>query len=276
VTFARLTRGDWVAAIAALALLLVMAMDWYTTDAGVVARDAEQRIHPKGALAGEVDRAVKEDARIAADKAEQNAWQADPFPDRVILFALLATIVLAVGAAWLRAAGKRFEPPWTPSVLACLAALFTALMLTARIIQKPSADIGSVIKLGAPLGLACLGAVAVGARAAWMNERDGTVWDDDGGPGRKADPFADTDETEALGRKKPPPLFDHAPAPAGAETPAATALIEPQTVEHEEAWAPDWSDPAAPPNPEPEPEADRSRRRRRRGRTAGRNRRRRT
>jgi hypothetical protein len=271
VTFARLTRGDWVAAVAALALLLVMAMDWYTTEAGDQARKDEKQIQPRGATAGEVGRALDESARIAAEEAEENAWQAEPFPDRVILFALLATIVLAIAAAFLRAAGLRFEPPWSPSALATCVGLGAALLLAARIAQKPSADIGSVIKLGAPLGLVCLGTIVLGARAAWNAERDGTAWGE--GEAEPAhDPFADTDETDAIA--KPPPLFDHSLEPdpePSAEAPTATAvrpvvIAEPEDVD--EAWAPDWSDPSAPPDPEPEPP---TRRRRRRSGRNGRN-----
>jgi hypothetical protein len=213
VTFARLTRGDWVAAVAALALLLVMAMDWYTTEAGQDARRDEKLIEPRGATAGEVGRALDESARIAAEEAEQNAWQADAFPDRAILFVLLAAAALAIVAAFLRAAGARFEPPWTPSALAACVGLGAAILLAARIIQKPSVDVGAVIKLGAPLGLVCVGTIALGARAAWNAERDGSAWSKDGEgeePERKADPSADTDETDAVS-SKPPPLFDHSP-----------------------------------------------------------------
>ena len=278
-SFARLTRGDWVAAVAALALLLVMAMDWYTTEAGDQARKDEKQIQPRGATAGEVGRALDESARIAAEEAEENAWQAEPFPDRVILFALLATIVLAIAAAFLRAAGMRFEPPWTPSALATCVGLGAALLLAARIAQKPSADIGSVIKIGAPLGLVCLGTIVLGARAAWNAERDGTAWGAREEPEREHDPFADTDETDAIA--KPPPLFDHSLDPdpeRAAEAPAATA-VRPVVAEQpteDEAWAPDWSDPSAPADPSPEPAAERSRRRRGRGRKRGRSGRRRT
>jgi hypothetical protein len=268
VTFARLTRGDWVAAVAALALLLVMAMDWYSTEAGVFAREQEQAIKPKGATAGEVSRAVDESARIAAEEAEENAWQADPFPDRVILFALLATVALAIAAAFLRAAGMRFEPPWTPSALATCVGLFAALLLAARIAQKPSADIGSVIKLGAPLGLICLGTVVIGARTAWNAERDGSAWGEGGKDEAAHDPFADTDETDAIA--KPPPLFDHSLPPdaePAAEAQTATA-VRPAVADgpEGEAWAPDWSDPSAPPEPDSEPGARDRTRRRRRGR----------
>ena len=271
-TFARLTRGDWLAAVAALALLLVMAMDWYSTEAGVDARKDEKQIEPRGATAGEVPRALDESARVVAEDAEKNAWQADPFPDRLILFALLATVALAIGAAFLRAAGMRFEPPWSPSALAAMVGLFTALLLAARIVQKPSADIGSVIKLGAPLGLVCLGTLVLGARAAWNAERDGSAWGEGGaGKGdRETDPFADTDETDAIA--KPPSLFDlDAPAPTAADAPTATAVrpaVAEQPVlteDYGEAWAPDWGDPGAQ-EAEAQAQPDDRAQRRRRGR----------
>ena len=271
-TFARLTRGDWVAAAAALVLLLVMAMDWYTTDAGVEARKDEHSIQPSGPATGEVAKAVDDRAKIAAEEAEKNAWQADPWPDRLILIALLATIVLALGAAWLRAADKRYEPPWTPSALATCVGLGAALLLAARIIQKPSADPGAVVKIGAPLGIVCVGLIVLGARTAWNAERDGSLWEDE--PEAAVDRSADTDESDAIA--KPPPLFDHSEPPA--DTATAT-IARPVTTEqpaaatadddYDEAWAPDWSDPAVPAPPEPKPTADARRRRRNRGRARG-------
>jgi hypothetical protein len=178
VTFARLTRGHVVALVAALALLLVMAVDWYGTEAGDDARRIEQQATPNGALAGEVDRSVKRDARIVADRAEDNAWQAESFADRLILFALLAAAALAVAAAFLRAANARFKPPWTPTALATLAGLVAVLLLAGRIAQKPNSDPGAVIKLGAPLGLLCAGALTLGSRAAWLAEREGLLSSD--------------------------------------------------------------------------------------------------
>ena len=175
-TFARLTRGHAVALIAALALLPVMALDWYGTDAGDDARQIEQGADPSGATAGEVGRAVKDDARRIADSSEETAWQADPFADRLILFALLAAAALAIAAAWLRAANARFRPPLTPSALAAIVGLVAVLLLAARIIQKPEADPGANVKLGAPLGLLCVGAITLGSRAAWKAE--GSTGDD--------------------------------------------------------------------------------------------------
>jgi hypothetical protein len=178
VTFARLTRGHVVALVAALALLLAMALDWYGTDAGDDARRIEQQATPSGALSGEVDREVKRDARIVAARAEDNAWQAEPFADRLILFALLSAVALAIAAAFLRAANARFKPPWTPSALATVAGLAAVLLLAGRIAQKPNTDAGAVIKLGAPLGLVCVGVLTLGSRAAWRAEREAALSSD--------------------------------------------------------------------------------------------------
>jgi hypothetical protein len=271
VTFARLTRGDWLAAVAALALLLVMALDWYSTEAGDEARRDEKLIQPRGATAGEVSRALDESARIDAEEAEQNAWQADPWPDRVILIVLLAAVALAIAAAWLRAAGVRFKPPWTPSALAAGTGLAAAVLLAARILQKPGVDPGAVVKIGAPLGLVCVGTIVLGARSAWNAERDGSAWGEGPaepeaeGEDHAVDHSADTDEHDAVAKPKPPPLFDHTP-PADAEPEAATATAtRPVTTdpdEDDEPWAPDWSDPTA---PAPEPGEDQPKQRRRRG-----------
>ena len=50
-----------------------------------------------------------------AERADRNAWEVSGTIDRVILAGLLATILLAVSAAWLRAGDRRFDPPMTPS-----------------------------------------------------------------------------------------------------------------------------------------------------------------
>ena len=99
-----------------------MALDWYSTVAGKEARRIEVLSQPSGA-AGQVEREVRETARFAAEGAERNAWQVTGAVDRIILLGLLATVLLALGAAYLRAAGKRFRPPSTPSALAAVAAV---------------------------------------------------------------------------------------------------------------------------------------------------------
>ena len=103
---------------------------------------------------------------------------------------LLATVVLALAAAYLRAAGKRFEPPVTPSALAALAAVVAGL--AGGLPDHPGAgfDDATVVKAGAPLALIVLGVIALAGRAAVRAEEAGTAWDAgpqaDGGAGAGA------------------------------------------------------------------------------------------
>lgn len=175
-TFARLLRADAVAMIAALALLFVMALDWYGSTIGDEARRQEELAQPEGAEAGQIERGVKEDARLIGEREEQNAWQLDGAIDKVILLGLLATVVLAVGAAFLRAAGRRFDPPLTPSGLAAVTATTTALLIAYRIIQEPGLDERTVVKSGAPLSLIVLAVIALACRSALGEEEAGTAW----------------------------------------------------------------------------------------------------
>jgi len=181
-TFARLLRADAVAMIAALALLFVMALDWYGTNVGDEARRTQKLAQPQGAEGGEIERRVNEDARFVAQGEEKNAWQVDGAIDRLILIGLLATIVLAVGAAYLRAAARRFDPPLTPSGLAAVTATVTALLIAYRIIQEPGFDEATVVKSGAPLSLIVLAVIALACRSALAEEEAGTAWREDPAP----------------------------------------------------------------------------------------------
>ena len=178
-TFTRLLRADAVAMIAALLLLFVMALDWYSTNLGEEARRQEKLAQPSGAVGGEIGRKIDEDAPIVAENAERNAWQVDGAIDRLILLGLLTTIVLAVGAAFARAAGRRFEPPLTPSALAAVSAAITALLVAYRIIQEPGFDEATVVKPGAPLSLIVLAVIALACRSALRQEEAGTAWRED-------------------------------------------------------------------------------------------------
>lgn len=174
--FQRLLRADVVAAIAALALLFVMALDWYSTVGGKEARRIEELSQPQGALGGEVEREVQESARFAAEDAEKNAWQASGLIDRVILAGLLATFFLAIANAYLRAAAKRFDPPATPAAVTAVVAAVTALLIAYRSIQEPGFDEASTVEAGLPLSLVVLGAIALACRAAMREEEQGTAW----------------------------------------------------------------------------------------------------
>jgi hypothetical protein len=166
-TFTRLGRGDVLAMVAALALLLVMAMDWYTTKLGEQARDTQGKIEP--AINNQTVPSASEKEAEFAESQEKTAWQADGLIDRVILLALVAAAVLAVVAAWARAAGRNLGPP-SPSALATMFGLLATLMLVYRILQPPGLNAGAVVKVGAPLGLLCVGLLTIGARVATRGE----------------------------------------------------------------------------------------------------------
>jgi hypothetical protein len=198
-TFERLRIADWVALVAALALLFVLALDWYSTPMGREARRIEQQNQPHGALGGEIAREVQSEARLAADKAERNAWQADAGIDRVILVALLLTAGLGVAAAFFRAAGRRFEPPWTPSALAALGALIGALLVAYRIIQEPGVDEVTTVQAGAPLAVAVLGALALASAIGMRAEEAGQAFREPRRRPEPAPPAPGTDEGAPAG-----------------------------------------------------------------------------
>lgn len=160
--------GHWVAGIGALALLLVMAMDWYSTATGDEARRIERLTeNPSGAEGGEIDRRLNEDAAIVAEGEEKNAWQVDALVDRILLVLMLAAIVLALLTWFTRALGARARPTGLgPAGLAALLAAFAAVLVAYRIIQEPGLDDATNVKLGAPLALLPLAMIALGASSA--------------------------------------------------------------------------------------------------------------
>ena len=169
-SFLRLSRADAVAAVAALLLLLVMAMDWYSTEKGEELRRDQELVEP--GVSRELQPSAEERLEEAAEDEEKNAWQAGALIDRLALIALLVAAATALAAAALRAADRRYKPPWTPSAITAWAGLAAALLVTYRIIQKPGLNEAAVIKLGAPLGLLCVGVLAVAARSAALAERE--------------------------------------------------------------------------------------------------------
>jgi uncharacterized membrane protein YraQ (UPF0718 family) len=165
VSFRRLTVGHAIALVAALALLLVMAPDWYTDKTGEQDRFFQKNVVPQ--LNTQSEPSVSEQSAEAAEAHEKNAWQASGAIDRVILIGLLATIVLALAAAYLRAAGR----PRGPSPLATLTGVVTAALIAYRIVQPPGLNEAAVVKWGAPAGLVCVGLIAFGSRLATRAER---------------------------------------------------------------------------------------------------------
>ena len=167
-TFTRLNRGELLAMIAALALLLVMEMDWYTTKPGEVARDAASKVQPQVNV--ETVPSETQKLNTFAETQEKTAWQADGLIDRVILIALLGAALSAIVAAWLKAAGKSIGPP-SPSALASVFGLVASVLIVYRILQPPGLNAAAVVKAGAPLGLLCVGLVAFGSRVAVREKR---------------------------------------------------------------------------------------------------------
>jgi hypothetical protein len=168
----RLTRGHVLAAVAALALLLIMAMDWYGSAAGDEAHRIQDTANKRGAQSGEVGRALDRDAQAVIAREEKNAWQADALVDRVLLGFLLLSVILALAAAVFRSQGRRQDPPWTLSSAAAICATIAAALVAYRIIQEPGIDALTNVKLGAPLALLALAGVALGSANAFQKEVD--------------------------------------------------------------------------------------------------------
>jgi hypothetical protein len=172
VRFERLARGHAVAAVAALVLLLVMAMDWYGSTTADLAHRVADSANTSGSQAGEAGRALKQDADSVIARDEKNAWQEKGSIDRVLLVLLLLSVAVPLFAAAHRAAGRRWEPPWTPSAFAALIAVVTALLVAYRILNEPGNDLTTTIKIGAPLGLIALAAIGLGAASAFQGESE--------------------------------------------------------------------------------------------------------
>jgi hypothetical protein len=162
----RLTLGHVVAVVAAFALMLVTAMDWYTTKLGEERREAERNAEALQRVEPDLD----EEASRLAEEEERNAWQEDGALDRVLLIVLLATVGAAVLAALAYAAGRRFKPPLAPTVALAGLALLGELLVTYRIVQEPEDDNITEVVAGPPLALLCLGAISFGAFWAMREE----------------------------------------------------------------------------------------------------------
>src|ERR671934_1777759 len=175
-TFLRLRTADWVAFVAALALLFFMSPTWYTTKPAEANRAQQQR-YQRLPPTDEGDQAqLAKEAGQAAKAHERNAWRPFGAIDRVLLIVMLVTVGLAVAAAFLRAAGRRFEPPWTPSAYAAVAATLGALLVTYRMVQQPGIDSITDLRVGAPLALLALGVVALASARALRNEDRGETF----------------------------------------------------------------------------------------------------
>lgn len=175
-SFERLNRWDWVALLAALALLFAMGVDWYSTVQGEEARRVERIEDPNSGASGQIGREVEERAAERAEGAERNAVQPQSFVDAVILVLLFATVLFTAVAAFARAGRRRFEPPATPSAAAAITAALAALLVAYRIVQQPGSDLATTVKAGVPLTLIVLLVLGYAAWRAVQLEEEGTAF----------------------------------------------------------------------------------------------------
>jgi hypothetical protein len=174
-------RGHVIAGVGALLLMLVMALDWYSTATGDEARRIERITDdPSGAEAGEIDRRLNEDARFVAEGEEKNAFQADALIDRILLAALIGAIVLALLTWFTRALGARAKPEGLgPGGVAAILATVAAMLVAYRIVQEPGLDAATNVKLGAPLALLPLAMIALGSASALKADDEAKDTDDE-------------------------------------------------------------------------------------------------
>jgi hypothetical protein len=154
-----------IALVAALALMLTLAVDWYTTEFGAEARRLQELAQPEGGEGGTIERYLQKDAEIQAEEEERNAFQPAYGFDRGLLVALLAVVALTLLAVVARARGAP-NGARAPTALAGVAALLVALAIIARMLAQPGIDDGTRIAAGVPLGLLCLGLITFGAARA--------------------------------------------------------------------------------------------------------------
>jgi hypothetical protein len=215
-------RGGWhfVAFLAALALILAMSTDWYTTEEGEEARRVQEQ-NERAAPSAQIPD-VEEDAERVAENREKNAWQASALVDRLILIACLIAFVGAVASALMRSGGRRPEPPWVPSAIATIAGVAGTLLILYRMAQPPGLNDAAVVKAGAPFGLAAIGILTVAARLATLAERDvGAVARAAGGPAPPAEgPGEPRRERAGAGALLTRLRGGPGPAPAEPESPA--------------------------------------------------------
>ncbi len=162
-TFTRLSPGRVAALVAALALILLLAADWYTTEAGVEARRIErlQQVAPNGSpTADSLSADVQSQASAAAEEEESTGWQADGAIDRLILVLVLAAIGLTLVASFLVAAGR----PERLTTIAAPLALLGALLLLYRLLDPP--EPGGQVQIGLLGAVVALATIAAGSARA--------------------------------------------------------------------------------------------------------------
>ena len=176
-SFERLTKGDALAWVAALAVVLVTAIDWFSTKLGDAARQVQHDVQvPNGPLGSDVTGTIQQQAKLVAQAQEKNLWQLHGGIDRLILIVVLAAALCAAFAAAMRVAAHRYRGAFSPSAAAALLAGAGALLVLYRLVQQPGDNQVTTVKSGPWLAFVTLGLLCLGAALAWRAERDGTAY----------------------------------------------------------------------------------------------------
>jgi len=178
----RLGRGEMIAAVSAIALLLIMFIfKWFGVDFG------------------------EDEFGLAAQTGDisVNAWQAFGFID-IILF---ITILVAIGVAVMSANAQSANLPVAGSALVAALGILCVLLILFRILDPPGAsdipdgfDIGIARKIGVFLGLIAAVGIAYGGYAGMKEE--GTSFGDQA---NRLQNKGDTGSTRSGGGAPPPP-----------------------------------------------------------------------
>lgn len=184
----KLHRGERMAAISGIALLLIMlAFSWFAVD-------------------------IPAEARAFAEMAGQdfsfNAFEAFEVIDLV----LLVTIIVAVGLAWAGAAGKSVRLPVSPSALTAGLGILSTFLIFYRILDPPgAATVDIARRIGVFLGLLAAAGIAYGG---WISMKaTGVTF------AAEADRIQDRFETRETGG---PPPETGGPSPESGGPPPAT------------------------------------------------------
>lgn len=179
-SFERLTKGDALAWVAGLGLLIITAIAWWSSVLGDAARQIQHDVTvPPGPLGSDIPRTIQDQAKLVADAQQRNLWQTTGAIDRVILIVLLAAALTAAFAAIMRVAARRYRTSFTPSAAAAVLAAVGALLVLYRIVQQPGDNQVTTVKSGPWLAFVALGLLCLGASLAWGAERNGSAWKDD-------------------------------------------------------------------------------------------------
>ncbi|CAA9480648.1 MAG: hypothetical protein AVDCRST_MAG30-773 [uncultured Solirubrobacteraceae bacterium] len=145
----RLRKGEWVAGLSGLALLILLFLPWY------------------GGADGVTSGAPGWVAYAPAEMSDASAWQVFSVVDLLLLLTALAGLTVAVMAALQRAPAL----PVASAVIATGIAIVMVLVVLYRIVNQPGPNDLVGVRIGAYLGLLAVLGVAAGGWLTMGDER---------------------------------------------------------------------------------------------------------